>query len=57
MFRKLCALRVTGTKFYVSGHGAKKYFGGPKFFKRRIYANFCGQNEEKINHHVTKIII
>ena len=25
MFRKLCALRVTGTRFYVSDHGLRKY--------------------------------
>ena len=28
MFRKLCALRVTGTRFCVSCHGARKYYGG-----------------------------
>ena len=32
MFRKLCTLRVTGSRFYVSGHGARKYSGGPKSF-------------------------
>ena len=32
MFRKSCAVRVAGTRFYVPGHVAKKYSGGPKIF-------------------------
>ena len=32
--------------------------GGPAFFEKEHLSNFfCGQNEENISHHVTKIII
>ena len=56
MFRKLCALKVTGTRFYVSGHGARKCSGGPNFLKKRNFKQtFCGQNEESISH-VTKLL-
>ena len=34
MFRKLCALRVTGTRFYLSGLGVRKCSGNPNFFKK-----------------------
>ena len=34
MFRKLPALRVTGTRFCVSGHEFRKYSGVPDFFKK-----------------------
>ena len=27
-------LRITGTRSYVSGHGPRKYSGGPNFFKK-----------------------
>ena len=58
MFRELCALKVTGTRFYVSGHGARKYFGGPEFFLIRVFRQiFCDQNEENISHQATTIII
>ena len=40
MFRKLCAFRVTGTRFYVSGHGAKKYSWGQIFFKKEYLSKF-----------------
>ena len=57
MFRKLCALEVTGTKFYVSGHGARKYFGKPELKKKKYLSEFLGPNLESISHHVTKIFI
>ena len=58
MFRKLCALRTTGTRFCVSGHGVRKYSGGPEFFLKGVFKQiFCGQNEENINDHVTKVIV
>ena len=40
MSRKLGALRVTRTMFYISGHGARKYFGGPNFFKKDYSSEF-----------------
>ena len=58
MFRKICALRVTGTRSYVSGCGAKKYYGMLKFYLKGIFKQILrGQKREDINHHVTKIII
>ena len=36
-FRKLCALKVTGTRFYVSGHEARTYSGGPGFFYKGVF--------------------
>ena len=35
MLIKICALKVTGTKFYVSSHGVRKYSGEPEFVLRR----------------------
>ena len=40
MFRKSCALRVTGTRFYVSLYRARKYSGGPKFYKKEYLKKF-----------------
>ena len=40
MVRKLCALRVTGTRFYVSRHGARKYSRRPEFFEKEYLSNF-----------------
>ena len=56
MFKRLCALRVTETKFYVCNHGTRKYSEGPIFLKS-IKQIFCDQNEENISRHVTKLII
>ena len=42
MFRKLCALSVTGIRYYVSGYGARKYSGAPEFFRKKYLTNFCG---------------
>ena len=58
MFRKICALRVTGTRSYISGYGAYKYYGMLKFYLKRVFKQIlCGQKGEDINHHATKIII
>ena len=40
MFWKLCASKVTGTRFYVSGHAAKSTLGGPNFFKKEYLSKF-----------------
>ena len=58
MLQRLCAFRVTGTGFYVSGHGVRKYSGGPKVFLKKVFKQiFCRQNEEIIIYRITKIII
>ena len=61
MFRKLFALRVTRTRFYISGHGARKYFGGPNFFENEYLSKFFVTKVKKtlvimmlvIKHHYT----
>ena len=35
MFRKLCAIRIAGIRFYPSGHGARKYSEGARIFLKR----------------------
>ena len=40
MFRKLCAIRVTGTRFYISGHDAK-------FFKKEYLSKVFGAKVKK----------
>ena len=47
MFRKLCALKVTETRFYVSDYGAKKYFGGLDFSKKVHLSKISGTKIEK----------
>ena len=58
MFRKLCALRVTGARFIFPATNPGSTLGGPEFFKKGVIRQiFCGLNEENISHHATKIII
>ena len=40
MTSKLCALRVTGTRFYVSTRGGRKYSGDPEFFEKEYLRKF-----------------
>ena len=40
MFRKICALRVTRTRFNVSGLRTRKYSGGPNIFKEKYSSKF-----------------
>ena len=48
MFKKLCAFRVTGTRFYFSGHGTRKYFKWPEFFEKECLSKFCVVKMKKL---------
>ena len=37
MLRNLCGIRVTGTGFNVSGHGARKYSGEQNLFEKEYF--------------------
>ena len=56
MLRKLRGLRVTEPDFMFLATAPESILRVQNFLKRSIEANFCGQNEENICHHVTKLL-
>ena len=59
MFKKQCALRTAGTRFYVSGHQAKKYSARSKIFKMEYLSKIVAAKMKKHlsschkNHHIS----